>query len=80
MKIAELQNNNGIQTLTLEKDFMFPDYDQVFIERIGNSLVISPQFKLNVDEWEDMREGLMMFTDDFLADEIEDFPPQKRDF
>ena len=42
MKIVELHTEDGVQTLTLPKEFMFAD-NEVFMERTGNALIIIPK-------------------------------------
>ena len=154
MELTKIFTDGDTQTVRLPQDCRF-DSDEVFIGRIGNSVVLSPkslstsemamakiqaligenrgwaseedmikdmaefrrergentsiqeidaaEFLLSYpatareileglatpwedcipvteNEWADMREGLKMFTDDFLADGIEDLPPQGRNF
>ena len=84
MELTKIFTDGDTQTVRLPQDCRF-DSDEVFIGRIGNSVVLSPKSlstseMVMVDEWADMREGLKMFTDDFLAYGIEDLPPQGRNF
>ncbi len=73
MELTKIFRDGNTQTIKLPKDCMF-DGDEVFIERVGNRVILTP-----VDAWAGVRRGLEMFTDDFLADGIEDLPPQERD-
>ena len=50
------------------------DQDEVLVNRIGSVVILMPKN----DPWAPMMQSLDMFTDDFLADGIEDLPVQER--
>lgn len=53
------------QAVRIPKQFRF-DTDEVFVSKIGESVVLTPS-KVLADVFD---KGMKMFTDDFLADEI----------
>lgn len=60
--IKPFMAGNG-QTIRIPKEYRHPDED-VFINRIGNTVTLTPKSKL-VESFEN---GLKMFTDDYMAD------------
>ena len=48
MELVKLHRNGKSQTLTLPEGFSFPE-DEVFIGRVGNSVVLTPKV-LSTDE------------------------------
>ena len=61
MMTAKLFKNGQSQAVRLPKEFRF-EGDEVYIEKVGNSIMLSPKDK----KWETFLEGLYSFTDDFL--------------
>lgn len=73
MEVAKIFSNGGSQAVRLPKNCRF-DQDEVLVNRIGNVVILMPKN----DPWAPMMQSLDMFTDDFLADDIEDLPVQER--
>jgi antitoxin VapB len=73
MESARLFSNGGSQAVRLPKDCRF-DADEVLINRIGSTVILMPKD----DPWKGMLDSLDMFTEDFLADGIDDLPVQER--
>ena len=73
MEVAKIFSNGGSQAVRLPKNCRF-DSDEVLVNRIGNVVILMPKN----DPWAPMMQSLDMFTDDFLADGIEDLPVQER--
>jgi len=74
MEYAKVFANGGSQAVRLPKSCRFEE-SQVLVQRIGDYVILMPE----KDPWNSIRYGLSMFTEDFLADEIEDLPVQERD-
>ena len=73
MELAKLFLNGGSQAVRLPKTCRF-DGDEVLVKRIGSVVILMPKD----DPWRSMLDSLDLFTDDFLAEEIEDLPLQER--
>ena len=73
VEVAKIFSNGGSQAVRLPKNCRF-DQDEVLVSRIGNVVILMPKN----DPWAPMMKSLDMFTDDFLADGIEDLPVQER--
>ena len=73
MEVAKVFSNGGSQAVRLPKSCRF-DQDEVLVNRIGSVVILMPKN----DPWAPMVQSLDMFTDDFLADGIEDLPVQER--
>ena len=73
MEVAKIFSNGGSQAVRLPRNCRF-DQDEVLVNRIGNVVILMPKN----DPWAPMMQSLDMFTDDFLADGIEDLPVQER--
>ena len=73
MEVAKIFSNGGSQAVRLPKNCRF-DQDEVLVNRIGSVVILMPKN----DPWAPMMQSLDMFTDDFLADGIEDLPVQER--
>ena len=73
MEVAKIFSNGGSQAVRLPKNCRF-DQDEVLVNRIGNVVILMPKN----DPWAPMMQSLDMFTDEFLADGIEDLPVQER--
>ena len=74
METAKVFTNGGSQAIRLPKDCRFHD-DEVLVNRIGNVVILMPKD----DPWQSMLQSLDLFTEDFLADGIEDLPVQERE-
>ena len=72
MEVAKIFSNGGSQAVRLPKNCRF-DQDEVLVNRIGSVVILMPKN----DPWAPMMQSLDMFTDDFLADGIEDLPVQE---
>lgn len=73
MEVAKIFSNGGSQAVRLPKNCRF-DQDEVLVNRIGSVVILMPKN----DPWAPMMQSLDMFTDDFLADGIEDLSVQER--
>ena len=73
MEVAKIFSNGGSQAVRLPKICRF-DQDEVLVNRIGSVVILMPKN----DPWAPMMQSLDMFTEDFLADGIEDLPVQER--
>ena len=73
MEVAKVFSNGGSQAVRLPKNCRF-DQDEVLVNRIGSVVILMPKN----DPWAPMMQSLDMFTEDFLADGIEDLPVQER--
>ena len=73
MEVAKIFNNGGSQAVRLPKNCRF-DQDEVLVNRIGSVVILMPKN----GPWAPMMQSLDMFTEDFLADGIEDLPVQER--
>ena len=75
MEVATIFANGGSQAVRLPKTCQFDD-SEVLANRIGNVVVLVPKG----DPWRSMFDGLTMFTEDFLQEEVEDLPVQEREY
>ena len=73
MEYARIFTNGGSQAVRLPKSCRFEEAE-VIVNRIGNVVMLTPKS----DPWASTLQGLSMFTDDFLADGIEELPLQER--
>ena len=73
MEVAKIFSNGGSQAVRLPKNCRF-DQDEVLVNRIGSVVILMPKD----DPWAPMMQSPDMFTEDFLADSIEDLPVQER--
>lgn len=67
MEVAKVFMNGGSQAVRLPRNCRFQE-EEVLVKRIGNVVLLMPPD----DPWSTMMEGLDLFTEDFLAEEIED--------
>ena len=74
METAKVFTNGGSQAIRLPKDCRFQD-DEVLVNRIGNVVILMPKD----DPWQSMLQSLDLFTEDFLADGVDDLPVQERE-
>ena len=61
MEIAELFEDGQNRSVKLPKEF-FPDEDKVYINKIGNAVVLIPYH----DPWKSLFDSLDEFSDDFM--------------
>lgn len=73
MDTARIFANGGSQAVRLPKDCRF-NVDEVLVNRIGSTVILMPKD----DPWSGMLESLNMFTEDCLANDIDDLPVQER--
>ena len=73
MDTAVILTVDGSQTVRLPKDCRI-DADEVLINRIGSTAILVPKD----DPWKGMLESLDIFTEDFLAEGMDDLPVQQR--
>ena len=73
MEVAKVFSNGGSQAVRLPKNCRF-DQDEVLVNRIGSVVILMPKD----DPWTPMMQSLDMFTEDFLADGVDDLPVQER--
>lgn len=74
METAKVFTNGGSQAIRLPKDCRFHD-DEVLVNRIGNVVILMPKD----DPWQSMLQSLDLFTEDFLADGMDNLPVQERE-
>ncbi|MBR0307742.1 MAG: AbrB/MazE/SpoVT family DNA-binding domain-containing protein [Mogibacterium sp.] len=74
METAKVFTNGGSQAVRLPKTCRFSD-DEVFVNHIGDVVLLYPK----KDRWSSLLASLSLFTDDFLADEIEALPLEERE-
>ena len=75
MEYAKVFTNGGSQAIRLPKNCRFEERE-VMVNRIGDVVMLMPK----KNPWESVVKGLSMFSDDFLADDIEDLPVQEREW
>ncbi len=63
MEIAELFEDGQNRTVKLPKE-LFPNEDKVYINKIGNAVVLIPYH----DPWKSLFESLDEFSDDFMEE------------
>jgi antitoxin VapB len=63
MQTAKLFQNGRSQAVRLPKEFQF-DGDDVFIQKLGDAVLLIPRSKL----WDVFEEGINEFTDDFMIE------------
>ena len=63
MEQARLFTSGNSQAVRLPKDYRFKG-DRVYIKRMGNAIILLPRD----DPWQPLREGLALFTEDFMAE------------
>ena len=70
MEIVELFEDGQNRSVKLPKE-LFPDEDKVYINKIGNAVVLIPYH----DPWKSLFDSLDEFSDDFMEDRRQ--PPQQ---
>ena len=74
METAKIFTNGGSQAVRLPKTCRFND-DEVLVNHIGDIVILFPK----EDRWQSLLRSLDLFTDDFLAESIQSFPPEDRE-
>jgi len=75
MKTAKLFKNGQSQAVRLPKEFRFRG-DSVFIQHLGNCVVLVPQN----NPWASMREASRLFSDDFMSERDQGVQPEREGF
>ena len=75
MEYTKVFTNGGSQAVRLPKSCRFEERE-VMVNRIGDVVILMPK----KDPWDSVVKSLSMFSDDFLADDIEDLPVQEREW
>ena len=70
MEIVELFEDGQSRSVRLPKE-LFPDEDKVYINKIGNAVVLIPYH----DPWKSLFDSLDEFSDDFMENRHQ--PPQQ---
>jgi len=73
--LAKVFQNGRSQAVRLPKECRV-DTDEVYIEKVGNSLIITPKKEVKWDKFFDSLDDVD--TSDFM-DDVEQLPMQKRD-
>ncbi len=73
MNTAKVFTNGGSQAIRLPKNCRF-DSDEVTANKIGKIVILMPKD----DSWAELKQGLELFSDDFLKEGIEQLPLQER--
>ena len=73
MEYAKVFTNGGSQAVRLPKNCRFKE-DEVIVNKVGNIVMLIPKD----DPWKAMFDSLDLFTDDFLANGVDDLPLQER--
>ena len=74
METAKIFTNGGSQAVRLPKTCRFND-DEVLVNHIGDIVILFPK----EDRWQSLLRSLDLFTDDFLAENIQSLPPVDRE-
>lgn len=74
MQTAKIFRHGRSQAVRLPEEFQFSG-DDVYIQRVGDSVVLFPKEKL----WETFLHGLNGFTDDFMAEGRDQGEMQERE-
>ena len=77
MDKANLLSNGVSRAVRLPKNCRFSD-GGVFVTLTGNDVILSPNTK--EDRWSSLLDSLDLFTDDFLAEEIDPLPLEEREY
>ncbi len=64
IKTAKLFMNGNSQAVRLPKEFRFSNTDEVFIKKVGDTLVLSAKKA----GWDDFFNSLDEFSDDFMSE------------
>ena len=74
MNCAKIITIDGTQAVCLPKNCHFEE-SELNVNKIGKMLILTPKG----DSWDSLMNGLKLFTEDFLTENIEDFPLQDLD-
>ena len=74
METAKIFTNGGSQAVRLPKTCRF-NGDEVLVNHIGDIVILFPK----EDRWQSLLRSLDLFTDDFLAENIQSLPPEDRE-
>ena len=74
LETAKIFTNGGSQAIRLPRRYRF-NAKEVFVNQIGNVVMLIPKD----DHWQGMLASLNLFTDDFLAEEVEPLPLEERE-
>jgi antitoxin VapB len=74
LETAKIFTNGGSQAVRLPKTCRFND-DEVLVNHIGDIVILFPK----EDRWQSLLRSLDLFTDDFLAENIQSLPPEDRE-
>jgi antitoxin VapB len=74
MATAKVFSNGRSQAVRIPKEYRF-DVDEVFINKIGNVLVLAPREDLAAE----FEKGAAMLTEDFLAEGVPESIPSFRE-
>ena len=72
METAKVFENGRSQAVRLPKKYRFTT-DEVVVQRLGYSLVLTPKDKL----WESFLNGINSFTEDFMSDGRSETPVER---
>ena len=73
MENAKVFTNGGSQAVRLPKGCRFDD-DEITASKIGKIVILMPKS----DTWTELKQGLELFSDDFLKNGVETLPPEER--
>ncbi|MEA2019522.1 MAG: type II toxin-antitoxin system VapB family antitoxin [Campylobacterota bacterium] len=73
--LAKVFQNGRSQAVRLPKECRF-DTDEVYIEKVGNSLIITPKKE---DKWDNFFDNLRNMDTSNFMDDVEQLPMQERD-
>lgn len=74
MDTAKLFQNGRSQAVRLPKKYRFRG-DRVYIKKMGNAVVLLPYD----DSWQSLREGLSLFSADFMAERAQPLVRDRED-
>ena len=63
MSVTRIFMTGRSQAVRIPKEYRLPD-EEIFVNRVGDVITLTPKSKL----WSAFENGLVMFSDDFLAD------------
>ena len=69
MEVAKVFMNGGSQAVRLPKSCRFKN-EEILATRVGDRVILMPKD----DKWAELKLGLKMFSEDYLADGLDDLP------
>ena len=75
MKTAVVINQEHGQTIRLPDEFRL-DADEVYVKRIGPSLLLTPK---HANVWQALADSLSQFSEDYLADRMQPDPQPREE-